>query len=155
MKSSNRWLIAFVAGIVILVVATIALVLSTRPGVSLLPENTPQGVVQRFLLAIQDNDYEKAYRYLSLTDDKGAKISYDQWLTSKPYPSGSSPSSWKATLGKTMATGERATVEVTIDVFRPSGPFENAVRSQQVFFQLTRTGESWLITSPPNLYWIY
>ena len=155
MKSSNRWLIAFVVSIAVLVFATIALVLSARPGVSLLPENTPEGAVQRFLMAVQDNNYEKAYSYLSLTDEKGAKISYEQWLTTKPYPYGSSPSSWKAILGKTTVTGERANVEVTVDVFRPSGPFGNAVQSQQVLFQLARSGESWLITSPPYLYWIY
>lgn len=155
MKASNRWLIVFIAGIAVLVVATVALVLSARSGISLLPENTPEGVVQRFLMAIQDNNYEKAYGYLSLTDDKGAKIAYDQWLATKPYPYRSSPSSWKATLGKTMVTGERATVEVTVDVFRPSGPFGNAVQSQQVLFQLIRSGESWLITSPSYLYWIY
>ncbi len=155
MKSSNRWLIAFVAGVAVLVIATVVLVLTARPGASLLPENTPEGVVQRFLMAVQDNNYEKAYGYLSLTDDKGIKISYDQWLATKPYPYGSSPSSWKATLGKTTITGERVNVEVTVDVFRPSGPFGNAVQSQQVLFQLTRSGGSWLITSPPYLYWIY
>ena len=155
MKSSNRWLIAFVAGVAVLVVATIVLVLSGKPGATLLPANTPEGIVQRFLIAVQETNYEKAYTYLSLTDDKGGKITYDQWLATKPYPYGSSPSSWKATLGQTTVTGERANVEVNVDVFRPSGPFGNAVQTQQVLFQLTRSGETWLITSPPYLYFIY
>ena len=79
MKSSNRLLLSFGVGIGILVVVAVALVLSTSGSVSLLPEDTPQGTVQRFLMALQDKDLQKAYSYLSL-DVKGGKMPYQDWV---------------------------------------------------------------------------
>lgn len=155
MKSSSRFLLGFGITIGILVIVAVALVLSTRGnGVSLLPENTPQGTVQRFLVALQDKDFPKAYSYLSV-ERNGVKMTYDDWLRSKPPIFQSPESAWKATLGNTTITGNSATVEVIVDIFRPSGPFEGPVRSQTIFFQLTKAGDSWFITSPAELYWLY
>ena len=79
MKSSSRLLLGFGITIGILVVVAVALVLSTRGSVPLLPEDTPQGTVQRFLTALQNKDLQKAYTYLSL-DVKGEKMPYQDWV---------------------------------------------------------------------------
>lgn len=155
MNSSRRWLIVFTIVISVLVTATISLVLLTKGNeVTLLPENTPQGVVQHYLIAIQEKNYQKAYDYLSL--DPSQKITtYNDWLQMVGQPYVSNQSAWKATLGKTTPNGDYATVEVTIDTVRPGGPFDNPVRSQQIIFQLRIVGGKWLITSPTYIYWIY
>lgn len=139
----------------VLVVASIALVLSARSTPSLLPEGTPEGTVQRFLMALEDKDYPKAFSYVSQIDERGNKITYQDWLRMVPFPASSSQTTWKATLSTTTVTGRQATVKVVVDVFRPGGPFENPVRSQGVLFQLTQVDSSWLIVSPPGLYWLY
>jgi hypothetical protein len=72
-------LLGFGITIGILVIIAVALVLSTRGSVSLLPADTPQGTVQRFLVALQDKDFQKAYSYLSL-DVKGGKMPYQDWV---------------------------------------------------------------------------
>ncbi|MFH0847531.1 MAG: hypothetical protein V1894_05730 [Chloroflexota bacterium] len=154
MKSSNRWLIGFVAAIGVIVLVAVILVLTARNNVSLLPEDTPEGVVQRFLLALQEKDYPKAYGYLSLTENY-KKVSYEDWLKQVPPYYGTSSPTWKATLGKTTPTGDRATVEVFVDVFRQTGSIESSVQTQQVLFQLTRISGTWLITSSPGLYLFY
>ncbi len=152
---SSRFLVGFSIAIAVVVIAAVALVLTTRGNVPQLPEDTPQGIVQRYLTAIQQKDYPGAYSYLKVEQD-GQPLTYDQWLKQVPVPFPvSQQSSWKATLGNTSIMGDRATVEVIIDIFRPGGPFDNPVQSQTVLFQLTQTDNAWFITSPPYLYWIY
>jgi len=155
MDSSRRWLLAFSSIIGALVVATIALVLLTG-GIEpeLLPENTPEGTVQRYLIAIQEGKFQQAYGYLKFDPSEPVK-NYEDWLRMAAGYPGSDRSSWKASLGDTEQTGTTASVEVIIDTFRPSGPFEDPVNRQEILFQLIRDGDGWLITSPTYIYWNY
>ena len=62
MKSSNRALVGLGIALGVLVIATVVLVLTLgRGSAPLLAQDTPEGAVQRFLLALQDGDYQKAY----------------------------------------------------------------------------------------------
>lgn len=154
MNSSRRWLIIFAVVISALVVATVSIVLLTKGNeVTLLPENTPQGTVQRYLIAIQDGDYQQAYTYLHI-EQYGKDLTYNDWLNSMPVYQ-STQSAWKATLGKVTQKGDNATVEVTIDTFYPVGAFSGSPSSQQITFQLIKIINSWFITSPTYVFWIY
>jgi hypothetical protein len=150
--TSRRWLLAFGLAIGVLIIVTVALVLTTAsPGAeTLLPEDTPEGTVQRFLLAVRDGDYLVAESYLSSEMDD--KIAYDLRRSRVGF---GEESGWKATLGESVVRGDEATVDVVVDVFRPGGPFENPVRTSRVTFFLEREGTSWSITSPLNLWWLY
>ncbi len=153
MRSSRRWLLTFGLAIGVLVIVTVALVLATasRGEEPLLPEDTPEGTVQRFLLAVRDEDYLKAESYLSPPIDD--KITYD--LRRNRMAGLGEGAGWKATLGKSIVKDDEATVDVTVAVFRPSGPFENSVRTYRVTFFLKKEDASWHITSPVNLWWLY
>jgi hypothetical protein len=140
----------FVAVIAIITVALVLLTGNEQP--DLLDEASPEGTVQRYLVAIQQNDWQLAYTYLS-PESFPKDGSYDEWLRSIPLPSDQSV--WKATLGSVFINGDTANVEVSIDTFRPQGPFENPVLSQEIVFQLTRTDGKWSIISPPYVYWVY
>lgn len=156
MKSPNRILLWFGIAIAVIIVSTVALVLINQSRqVSLLPEDTPQGVVQRLLMAIQEKDYPEAYSYLDIVENN-TKLSYEDWLNSiKPvYPP--EQSIWKATLGTTNITGNTATIEINIDIFRSdSQPLDNSVYSQRVIYYLSKINNQWFITSRPELYWLY
>ncbi len=153
MRSSRRWLFTFGLAIGVLVIVTVVLVLTTASPAEkfLLPEDTPEGTVQRFLLAIRDEDYLAAESYLSPTIDD--KIAYDLRRNRVTEPG--ERSAWKATLGESVVRDDEASVDVMVDVFRPRGPFENSVRTHQVTFFLKKEGVSWRITSPVNLWWLY
>ncbi|MFA5316496.1 MAG: hypothetical protein WC369_03655 [Dehalococcoidales bacterium] len=154
MKSSSRFII--VSGIVIgiLIVVTIALVLANRSNdVTLLPEDNPNGTVQRFLVAIQEKDYPKAYGYLQL-DENGRTVPYNEWVQSN-YPPLSTQSVWKAAIATTTVTDNTAMVEVFVDTFRPGGPFQDPVSTRIVSFQLTKIDDAWYITTRPPIYWLY
>jgi hypothetical protein len=154
MKSSNRFLLGFGIAITILVVITITLVLTDSGIAPLLPENTPEGTVQRFLLAVQDHDLQKAYTYLDVVES-GKRLTYEDWVQSISPRYQTMSTAWKATFGKTTVNNNTATVEVMIDVFEPSGPFDNPIRTQTDFYQLKLVGGKWLITTRPWLYWFY
>ena len=153
MKPSSRWLLIFGAAIGVLVIVAIVLVFTMgRPGgAPLLPEDTPQGTVQRYFLALQAEDYVTAYSYLS--PPPSAKLTYDDWVRSIYTPT--EKSEWKVTLGKKAVSDSEATVDVVIDVFRPGGPFDNPVSTQRVTFFLKQEGTSWKITSPWDVWWLF
>ncbi|MBI4286708.1 MAG: hypothetical protein HY670_12540 [Chloroflexi bacterium] len=161
MKSSNRLLLIFGAIIGVLIIVAIALVLTISPRDSaLLPEDTPEGVVQRFLQAVKDQDYVKAYSYLSLEepgkDGAPHKVTYEEWRTRFRQSPSREQRAWKATLGKSTIVGDIATVEVIIETFRPGGgPFENPVDTSYTLFDLKKTDGSWVITTFPGLWWLY
>ncbi len=153
MKPSSRFLIGTLVVIAALVIVTVGLVLATtgKPPAELLPENTPEGVVQRFMIALQNSDYPKAYSYLSI-DQNGRKLDYNSWRNSMPM---GATSRWQATLGKSTTTGDTAEVAVTVDVFSPGGLFSNPVRTNTVTFLLKKVSAIWYITSPQYLWFIY
>jgi len=147
MKSSSRALAIFggVLGLLIVVTLVLVLVTANQP-VRLLPESSPEGVVQRYFLAIDEADYATAWSYLA-PRPPGDRLTFEDWqrgfafTTDRP--------AYKATLGETKITGEQATVEVVIDVFRrPGGLFDNPVNTNHVSFFLRRESGSWKIIDP-------
>jgi hypothetical protein len=68
MKSSDKFLIGIVVGIVLLVIAAFVVALA-RPEPTYQSPGTPEGVTHNYLLALQEEDYRRAYGYLSPTLD--------------------------------------------------------------------------------------
>jgi hypothetical protein len=122
MKSSKRLLAIFAGAVGLLVLVTLLLVLigGNKP-VEMLPEGSPEGTVQRYLLAIDGGEYLEAYSYLSPLLEE--KLTYENWQTSFNYPS--ERPAYRVTLGQSNASGDDATVEVVVDVFRSGSPFDN------------------------------
>jgi len=67
MKGTDKFLMAIVAGVVILVVVVFILTLTRFNAPEYQAEDTPQAVVHNYLLALQLQDYERARSYLSPT----------------------------------------------------------------------------------------
>jgi hypothetical protein len=156
MKSSRKWLMLFAVIIGVLVIATTSLVLFTRGNnVALLPPDSPQGTVQRYLVAIQDKDYQTAFNYLSPDASPGKPITFNEWLLQVGSSASSSQSVWKASLGKITENSSSAVVEVIIDHFYSGSLFGNSSNNMPVTFELTKTTGGWLIISPTDIYWIY
>ena len=151
MKSSNRWLLIFGTIIGVLAITAVTLVLTLKNNTTLLPENTPEGVVQRDILAIKDGNFQTAYDYFSETAQ--TDLSYANW---KPtYPMNPDGPSWQATIGKATITGNTATVSVNIDRFYPGGVINNSTSSQTIVFQLVQESGNWKINLPVNFLWYF
>jgi hypothetical protein len=151
-KSSSRSLLIFGIAIGVLVIAAIVLVLTVaKPGeTSLLPEDEPGGIVQRYFLALEDGKYQTAYSYLSPPADE--ELTYEKW---RPSAISEDKPEWQVMLGDSTVTGDEATVEVTVDVFYPGGPFDNPVYTHHITFFLHKEGTSWKITSPIYAWFLY
>ncbi|MBI2287503.1 MAG: hypothetical protein HYY41_05890 [Chloroflexi bacterium] len=153
MMTSRRWLLTVGLAIGVLAIVAIVLVLTTGSPADkpLFPEDTPEGIIQRFILAIRDKDYLTAETYLAPPTDDRTKNDLRQFqISGRDEGPG-----WKAALGKSTIRDNEATVDVTVSVFRPGGPFENSVNTFQITFFLKKVGTAWKITSPLNLWWLY
>ena len=64
MKSTDKFLIGIVVGIVLLVVVAFGIAF-TRPEPTYQPEDKPEGVVNNYLLALQQEEHDRAFSYLS------------------------------------------------------------------------------------------
>ena len=154
MKASNRFLLIF--GIIIAAVVGTAVTLAVIGGnepVKLLPDTSPEGTVQRFLMAVKDHDYQKAYSYLAPQPEPVKGDTYDNWVRSVQNPRDTS--SWKASILKSTVRDSDATVEVAVDVIRPDGPLMNPVTTNQVTFMLQKQGGRWLISQPADIWWLH
>ncbi len=152
MKSSNRLLIIFGSAIGVLVLVAIILVLAMpahQP--ALLPEDTPEGTVQRYFIALQNEDYAKAYSFITQPADP--KMTSDIWRGQYNRPV--EKNVWKVTIGKAKIIGNEATVDVVIDVFRPQGPLSDPINTNNISFSLRKAGTGWTIISPFDLWWLY
>ena len=150
MKASTRLLVTFGISIGALVIVTVVLALSLGAGqdTALLPEDTPEGTVQRYLRAIKAEDYKKAYGYLSTATlaEESHYNTYEKWRQS--YQWQREQPGWKATLSEITITGNEADITVIIDVIKPEVIFSEPIQSQKYNFYLTKEGNTWKITSP-------
>jgi hypothetical protein len=154
MKTSNRFLLVF--GIIIVAIVGIAVTLAVTGGsepVKLLPGDSPEGTVQRFLMAVKDRDYLKAYGFLAPQTEQVKGDTYENWIRSTQ--TSRDASSWKASILKSTVRDNSATVEVAVDVFRPDGPLGNPVNTNRVTFILQMEGDRWLISQPADIWWLY
>ena len=147
MKSTNRWLIIFGTIIGALVIVAVILVLTAKNNTSLLAENSPEGVVQRYVLALKDGDFQTAYTYLSNTAQ--ASMPYSTW---KPIPPSPGNPTWQATIGKATIHGTAATVNVNVDKFYPSSGLNSSSSSQTLVFQLIKQNDGWKINQPDYIW---
>jgi hypothetical protein len=157
MKSSNKWLLGFGTAVGILVILAVVLVL-IMPGsdeVDLLPENTPDGVVQRYIFAVKNRDYEEAYGYLSASAiaDEERYSSFEEWSRMFLNRDGGDP--WRAVIGEAEYFDSKAFVDVTIEIFSPEGIFGDPVRELYYPFTLEQQDGAWKIISPLDARIIY
>lgn len=161
MKQSNRLLAFFVAVLVGLSAIAVVLVLAkgqeTPPQ---LPESDPAGVVQRYLTALQQGDYQSSLKYVAPTLNFKPGDGVDRPIPVTPdipipppqgRTGGGAP--WRATLQDTRIIGNTAQVDIAVNVFRPGGLFSDPVQTMTVTFFLKLIGGSWLIESPQGLWW--
>ena len=150
MSASRRWLAFFGIAIGIVVVVAVSVAVFNKDNITLLPEDTPQGTVQRYLIAIQSKDYHKAYSYYShdaAASEAAQEIDYNNWLSQMVPSTYINDSGWKAKLGPVNEINDIATVQVIMDIAMSNGLFGGSSYSQTYSFNLSKVNNSWVITS--------
>lgn len=146
MKSSDRFLIAIVVGVLLLVAISIAVVL-TRPEAEYKAEDSPEGVAHNYLLALQQEDYDRAYGYLS-TRLPGYPVSTARFAETVE------DNSWRFRLNRdsslavidTQLDGDEAAVTVRETYFYGGGLFESGQRMNTFDMDLQLERGDWRIT---------
>jgi hypothetical protein len=141
---SKIWLIGTMAFVIALVVGGVTVALVTnRAGVELLPANSPEGVVQRYLQALEREDLREAYSYLSR--DLQSTCSLDDFVRE---------ASWRrmrgdhVTLEDTQVLDGGALVRARVTVFDPGQPFGPSEYSYDRFFHLKLEEGQWRLVEP-------
>jgi len=155
MKGIDKLLVAILGGIVALIVVGLAVLflIGTRSE-TVLSEDTPEGVVQRFVLALEKRDADAAYNYLSgAVKSRWSLDEFRSAVAMGPQMFGPSPSgerSSRAVLNKVTVSGDTANVLVTISTGAAGGPLTYDEYTRDELFTLRHEGGQWKIESFPE-----
>ena len=140
----DRFLTGILIGIGLLVVLALAVFFTRKDTQIYVPDDTPEGVVHNYVVAVLNKEYETAYGYLA---DLKNKPTYDEFHNS--FLTGMiNPDSSGVDVGESDITGDDATIEVTL-VYNPTDPFSTGYRDTQRAI-LVRQNGAWKISSMPQ-----
>jgi hypothetical protein len=136
------WLSVAVTAVIALVAGAVALA-TTLGGADPLPADSPEGVVQRYLLALENEEYREAYGYLS--SDLRRRCSIDAFVARRYWPGGDGD---QVTLKKTETFDGRAIVTAEVTRFYSNAPFGASEYSYDRTYQLKLEHGQWRLTGP-------
>jgi hypothetical protein len=145
----DRFLTGILIGIVVLVIAALALYFVRREQAVYQPEDTPAGVVHNFVLALHNSEYEKAHSYLAETNLKPSLTAFRQPFISRELDVQAN----SLQIGETDLNGEEAIVAVTV-VHASKNPFNDVYHTLDTVTLVQQDGQ-WRITALPYPYWYW
>jgi len=145
----DRFLIGILIGIGLLVAAALILFFMRRGEAQYTSENTPQGIIQNYVLALQKKDFEKAYGYLAEAEGKPKFNLFREFFVS----SFESYNRAGLTFGTSSETGDTAFVTVIIQQ-NYGGPFSEMSRNNQTV-DMVKQNDIWKIRRFPYPFWGY
>ena len=146
----DRFLTGILIGIGLLVIIALTVFFTRKDSQTYIGEDTPEGVVHNYVVAILDKDYEKAYGYLADLDHKPTLDEFRQ-----SFLNGSvNPNNGAVDVGQSEISNDEASVEVAM-IYNPSDPFSSGYRDTQRALLVKQNG-AWKISSMPTYYfWDY
>lgn len=149
MFKQDRFLASILIGIGLLIVVALALFFIRSGTQAYQPDDTPSGVVNNYILALYQGDYERAFSYLAEGDNKPDLARFRSAFTSKQMDI----TNTALEIGEENVTSDHATVAVTL-INNTGGLFSEAYRNIQNA-ELVRQSGSWKISNMPYPYWAW
>ena len=145
---SSRWLVAIAAVVAALILVSVVVALiNPRGAAETLSEDTPEGVVQRFILALEDQDYSLAHGYLSDQLKGSCTVEHvrddAQWFVEE------STDRRVALLEKEDLSGGKMRVRVRVTEVNVSPPFGVNENSYQERYILVQEAGEWRFAELP------
>jgi hypothetical protein len=146
----DRFLLGILIGIGALVLVALALFL-TRKDVSMTygPDDTPEGVVYNYVVAVFKRDYEKAYSYLAEKKDKPTLERFRESFLQNMV----NPDNAGVDIGETEISGDQAFVTVYIQ-YGSGDPFSSGYRNEERAVLVKQSGQ-WKLTQMPGNFWVW
>ncbi len=139
----DRFLIGILIGIGVLIVAALVVFFTGQRQVTYVPDDTPDGVVHNYVLAVLNKDYAKAYGYLADLTNKPTYDSFRQAFAVGRLNPGMSG----IKVGAAEIAGDSASVDVMM--LNASGDPFNAGLNDMGKAQLLQQNGAWKISSLP------
>ena len=148
---SSRWLAGVALVILVIIVLSVVVALVNRPReADLLLENTPEGTVQRYLLAVEREESRGAYEYLAPALQERCEFKSFQDSTRRiGRRAGGTAEDLRVTLEDTKVNNGSVEVRVRITRFRVSPPFDVSEYSHVRHFTLEKVDETWRFVEAP------
>jgi hypothetical protein len=154
LKGTDKFLIGIVVGIVLLVGAVLAVALLRSNQPSYQSDDTPEGVAYNYLLALQLEDYERAYGYLSptLQGYPGDVDAFERDMEDNRWSFGYYDGDVSLAIESVDVSGDRARIVVRRTQFYGGGLFNSGQYGRTFNMTLRREADAWKITGS-DLYW--
>jgi hypothetical protein len=145
----DRFLTGILIGIGLLIVLALALFFTRQDQREYLPDGTPEGVVHNYVLAILNQEYQKAYGYLA---DLEHKPSYDEFRRSF-FNGMVNPGNTGLDVGTAEIHDDEAVVTLTL-FYSYRDPFSSGYESMDRALLVEQDG-NWKLSSMPYNFWDY
>ena len=143
----DRFLIAILIAVGILVVAAVVLFFVREQFNEYGPEDTPEGVVRNYVIAIHNEDFERAYEYLQFSTKKPE---YTEFL--QPFLGDRLDTSNVAvSIQETKISGEEALVKLIL-THGSTNPFQGSWSDKGSALLVLQNG-NWKLAKMPHPYW--
>lgn len=143
----DRFLIIILAAVCLLVVAAVGLFFIRQDTEAYGTEDTPDGIVRNYILAIHNEDYAKAYGYLQDTPQKPDYQEFRQPFLSARLD----PSNLSARITETRISGDEAVVKLIL-THASTNPFQGSWSDKGNALLVQQDG-NWKINEMPYPYW--
>ena len=144
----DRFLLVILIAIGVLVVLAVGLYFIRGDTQDYGLEDSPQGVLRNYVLALEKGDYQRAYGYLRDTDRKPDYEEFRQAFLKKSL----NPSGTVLQIGDTKASGDETILSVVV-VYGSRGPFGSTFRESSNALLVKNQDGDWKIASLPYPYW--
>ena len=146
----DRFLIGILIGIGVLVVVALGVFFTRQDSQTYVAEDTPEGVVHNYVVAVLNKDYERAYSYLAEREYKPTFTQFRQSsITGNIYPENAA-----LDVGTSVIADDEASVEVAT-IYNPSDPFSTGYRDTQRATLVKQDGNWKISLLPVFSFWDY
>jgi hypothetical protein len=146
----DRFLIGILIFIGLLVIAAVALFFVRNQTPTYGPEDTPQGVLYNYAVALQLHDYERAYGYLAEKNNRPTLDAFRQAFLTRQLDT----TTTALQIGDVQTLqSDQVWINVTVQ-YAGNGVFNNSW-SNTDRATLEKQNGAWKITYMPNPYWGY
>ncbi|HEY3311159.1 MAG TPA: hypothetical protein VGK00_05915 [Anaerolineales bacterium] len=145
----DRFLTGILIGIAVLIVVALVVFFTRKDNLNYTSDDTPEGVVQNYVVALHKHDFDKAYGYLADLQYRPTPEQFRQSFLNHVVD----PTNAGLELGKTEISGDTASVSLGV-IYGPNDPFSNGYRNAE-YAQLVRQKGAWKIKQLPFNFWSY
>jgi len=144
----DRFLLAILIAITALAGLALALFFLRQGRQDYASEDTPQGILRNYVLALEKRDFERAYGYLKEAKGKPDLVRFrEDFLLRRIDLSGSA-----IQIGETQPSGEDVLISVVV-IRSGGGPFSDVYREPNTAVMVKDEAGNWKISSMPYPYW--